>query len=302
MGRARSIHALTRIHERRMSPGFSTFGLHDIPGYALDPFLSLDEFRMSEPTFPPHPHAGFSAVTYMFEDSRGTFMNRDSLGNRDRIGPGTLHWSQAAHGMMHEEIPEARGMECHGLQMFVNLRSDHKQAPPRAFHVDTHDIPEVVATEGARVRVLAGNFAGISSPLSELLTPILLLDIHLSSAARVAIPVGADQTCFAMSISGAGLVGPQDARHALGTHDAAGFSGDGDEVLLEAGGDGLHVLLAAGQPLREPVVFGGPFAMTNRNELQAAFARYERGDMGSLSPSFSQERFAQRAILSGRAS
>jgi redox-sensitive bicupin YhaK (pirin superfamily) len=286
MGRARSVRATTRIHERRMSPGFTAFGLRDIPGYALDPFLSLDEFRMSEPTFPPHPHAGFSAVTYMFEDSHGTFTNRDSLGNDDRIGPGTLHWSQAARGMMHEEIPETRGVECHGLQMFVNLRSDDKQVPPRAFHVDTRAIPEIVAAEGARVRVLAGNFAGVCSPLSELLTPILLLDVHLSGAACVTIPVQADWTCFVMSISGAGLVGPQDARHAFGAHEAAGFAGDGDEIQLKAGGDGLHVLLAAGKPLGEPVVFGGPFVTTNRSELQAAFDRYERGEMGSLSPSF----------------
>lgn len=27
-------------------------------GTAVDPFLSLDHFRRSLPTFPPHPHAG----------------------------------------------------------------------------------------------------------------------------------------------------------------------------------------------------------------------------------------------------
>lgn len=46
---------------------FSGFGLRDPKLHvAIDPFLSVDYFRMSAPTFPPHPHAGFSAVTYLF--------------------------------------------------------------------------------------------------------------------------------------------------------------------------------------------------------------------------------------------
>ena len=186
--------------------------------------------------------------------------------------------------MVHEEVPETRGIECHGLQMFVNLRADHKQAPPRAFHVDARDVPEVMVAAGARIRVLAGSFAGAHAPLAEVLTPVLLLDVHLARAARVSIPVQSDWACFALSIAGDGLAGP--ARHALGAHDAVGFTADGDEVQLEAGAGGLHVLVAAGLPIGEPVVFGGPFAMTSRSELQAAYARYERGEMGHLSPSF----------------
>jgi quercetin 2,3-dioxygenase len=52
--------------------------------------------------------------------------------------------------------------------------------------------------------------------------------------------------------------------------------------------ESLQVLLAAGRPLEEPVVFGGPFVMNTRDELQAAAARYERGEMGRLSLVLSQ--------------
>jgi redox-sensitive bicupin YhaK (pirin superfamily) len=51
-------------------------------GIAMDPFLNIDDFTMSQATFPPHPDAGFSAVTCMLEDSQGAFTNRDSLGDR----------------------------------------------------------------------------------------------------------------------------------------------------------------------------------------------------------------------------
>lgn len=269
-----------------MGPGFSAFGLRSIQDFSIDPFLNLDDFRMSVPTFPPHPHAGFSAVTYMFEDSPGAFINRDSLGDRSRIGPGALHWTQAARGMMHEEIPESPGTMCHGLQMFVNLRSDDKNALPRAFHVAAPDVPVVLLGEGTRVRVLAGDFSGARSPLTELLTPIILLDVQLPGGARASLPIDPDQRCFAMSIAGAGATGPERARVELGPHSAVGFADDGDHVEITARAEGLHVLIAAGRPIGEPVVFGGPFAMTTRGELAAAQTRYERGEMGRLAPSF----------------
>lgn len=284
-GAPRSVRARASLRESRVSSGFTSFGLRSLPGYALDPFLNLDDFRMSVPTFPPHPHAGFSAVTYMFEDSPGAFVNRDSLGDRSRIGPGALHWTQAARGMMHEEIPEAPGTLCHGLQMFVNLRAADKLAPPRAFHLAPEEIPEARPAPGARVRVLAGNLLEARSPLTDLLTPILLLDVQLASAARVALPIDAP-TCFVLTLAGGGEFGPAGARVAAQAHEAIGFADDGDQVELTAGADGLHLLLAAGSPIGEPVVFGGPFAMTARRDIDEAFARFERGEMGRLSPSF----------------
>jgi redox-sensitive bicupin YhaK (pirin superfamily) len=283
MVQVRTVRATTILTENRMGPGFTASSLRNLPGFSLDPFLNLDHFHMSEPTFPPHPHAGFSAVTYLFEGSKGSFTNRDSLGDKSLIRPGALHWTQAARGMMHEEIPQTRGVDCHGLQMFVNLRAEYKQALPKAFHVEPEHIPEVNGA-GSRVRVLAGELSGVQSPLSSLLTPVLLLDVFLESGANISIPVDRSRTCFVMSIAGSGRVG--EAGDSLMPHGVAGFANDGDEVFLAAGSEGLQVLLAAGKPLREPVIFGGPFVMNTRDELQAAVARYERGEMGRLSPSF----------------
>ena len=64
----------------------------------IDPVLNIDWFEMNGPTFPAHPHAGFSAVTYLFADSPNGFHNRDSLGEEHVIRPGGLHWSRAAKG------------------------------------------------------------------------------------------------------------------------------------------------------------------------------------------------------------
>lgn len=275
---ARTARTILALSTNTPAEGFTVSSLRAAAGFPMDPFLNVDHFRMSQPIFPPHPHAGFSAVTVMFEDSPGGFLNRDSLGDSSRIGPGGLHWTQAGRGMMHEEVPERRGVEGHGLQIFVNLRIAEKLIAPRAFHVDAAEVPVVDARDGARVRVLCGAFEGRRSPLDQLSTPVLLLDVHLDPGARVTVPVPREQTAFALSIAGSGHAGGSP----FGPNAAVSFAEDGDALSLAAGSEGLHVVVGAGAPLREPVVFGGPFAMGSREAIEDAYARYRRGDMGRL--------------------
>ncbi len=270
----RAVVAAVQLSEHRMTPSFSTYSLRGFPNWSLDPYLSVDHFRMSQPTFPPHPHAGFSAVTWMFEDSPGAFINRDSLGDRSRIGPGSLHWTQAGRGMMHEELPEVPGVESHGLQIFVNLRSDHKHADPAAFHADA--LP-LATGPGWRARVLAGRVGDVASPLTELLTPVLLLDVAIEPGATLTLPV--DHPAFALAIDGRGHAGATP----LPAHAAVAFGDDGDALTITAE-TALRVVIGGGQPLREPVVAGGPFVMNRREDIDAANARYRRGEMGTLAP------------------
>jgi redox-sensitive bicupin YhaK (pirin superfamily) len=50
----------------------STFSVRSIDlhqlGERASPVVVLDHFHVRGRPFPPHPHAGFSAVTYVFED------------------------------------------------------------------------------------------------------------------------------------------------------------------------------------------------------------------------------------------
>ncbi|MBL9037658.1 MAG: pirin family protein, partial [Archangium sp.] len=74
---SRRVTEQLQLPEQRPGPGFTTHGLRGFAHHTIDPFLNVDHFTMSQPTFPPHPHAGFSAVTVLFEDSPGAFINRD---------------------------------------------------------------------------------------------------------------------------------------------------------------------------------------------------------------------------------
>jgi redox-sensitive bicupin YhaK (pirin superfamily) len=278
--RIKTVVATSHLDTSTRGPGFKVQSLRAQMG-SLDPFVSLDEFHMSQPTFPPHPHAGFSAVTYMFEDSAGAFINRDSLGDRSLIGPGAFHWTQAARGVVHEEVPEHPGTDCHGVQMFVNLAAAHKDAPPRMLHLDRERIPELRQGQGVRVRVLAGESNGVRSPL-ELLTPVTLLDVHLEPGASFEHAVPAGHRSFVLPIRGAGFAGPDEEAVSLAHGLAAAFEDQGEVLRLRAGTEPLHALVGTGRPLREPLVAGGPFLMNTQEQITDAFRRFQAGGMGRL--------------------
>ena len=51
----------------------------------------------------------------------------------------------------------------------------------------------------------------------------------------------------------------------------------GDEVMVQAGDDGIRFLLVSGRPLEEPVAWYGPIVMNTQQQLQQAFEELERG-------------------------
>jgi len=62
----------------------------------------------------------------------------------------------------------------------------------------------------------------------------------------------------------------------LGDHTLVLF-GEGDEIGVTAGEEGLRFLLFAGRPLKEPVAWYGPIVMNTRDELRVAFAELQTG-------------------------
>ena len=250
-------------------------------GDGVDPFLQIDHFFMSAPIFSPHPHAGFSAVTYMLEDSEGSFVNRDTMSAKDSvlIEPGDLHWTQAGSGMVHEEKPTEPGKVCHGLQIFVNLTAKNKFSKPQAFHLAAKNIPTYKDGNGKRIRVVAGSTFGLSSPLTTL-TPVTLLDAFLPAGDRIEHTIPDNHNVFALVIDGSGTFEPNGK---LLNRDEAGlFDRNGESIAIEAGSQGLHYVLCSGSPLNEPIVSQGPFVMNSPDQIQQVQHSYRAGEMGEL--------------------
>jgi redox-sensitive bicupin YhaK (pirin superfamily) len=257
----------------------------------IDPFIGIDSYSVTGPTFGPHPHAGMSAVSLMLPESEGSFINRDTMGDHSEIHPGDLHWFQAGRGAMHEEEPQQAGPTVQGLQVFVNLSRAHKQADPVAFKVKYKDTPTVLV-EGGSVRVVAGEFDNQSSPITQRtdwLTRVNMLDITLQPGASVDIPVASGDNAFFVIRSGSlQAFDPQAAADI--TQSAVIFEPShqlGISVArLTAGSQALRGVFFSGTPIHEPVFSGGPFMGNTSNDIMAYRRAFSRGEMGHLEPSF----------------
>jgi len=180
----------------------SHFRAYGLRGAAtlIDPFLGVDHAWMSAPTFPPHPHARLSAVSYLFLDSETGISNSDSIGTRNLIRPGGLHWTTAGRGIVHEEVPAETGKTVHSLQIFVNLPPAQRDVAPFALGLEPQDVP-VVSLPGAKLRVPVGHYGDAHSPLRPP-TDVDILDLSLDDGAEVVVPLAAGQAAFVMPIFG----------------------------------------------------------------------------------------------------
>jgi redox-sensitive bicupin YhaK (pirin superfamily) len=268
-----------------MRPGSNEFRAAHVSsatvGADIDPIIGIDHFEMRAPTFSPHPHAGFSAVTYLFEDSEGEFLNHDSLGDQVIAKPGSVIWTVAGSGIIHEEYPLVRGELAHGLQIFVNLSAAEKLQAPRLLFVDGPAVP-VRALSGVRARVVTGASANVRAKL-EAPDAFTLLDVRLEPGASFQEDFSADYSVLAYVIKGSALVGAEKQR--VGVREAARFSDGAGAVLLHATSEGAQVVMLGGRPLREPLVSNGPFVMNNAQQIASAVERYRAGRMGRLESS-----------------
>ena len=255
----------------RRSLGASQFQRHD-------PWLMLDEFYSDDPKdylagFPNHPHRGFETITYMLD---GHMRHEDSSGNRGDLGPGDVQWMRAARGIIHSEMPQQTEGRMRGFQLWLNLPAGEKMKPAAYRDIKAGEIPEVAGAAGARVKVIAGEFAGKAGPIHSRSTEPQLLDVHLPPGAALEIPVKAGHNAFVYVYEGEARVG-EDAKEV--PQRAAGLLSDGLALRLLAGAAGARLLVIAGKPIGEPVVQYGPFVMNTREEIEQAIRDYQSGEL-----------------------
>lgn len=269
-----------RMQHANRGGHFRAYRLHGPDPQQLDPFMGVDHAWMSAPTFPPHPHAGFSVVTYLFLDSETGITNRDSQGNSTLIEPGGLHWTAAGRGVVHEENPAVLGNTTHLLQVFINLPRDRQNAAPFALTLAPSDVP-VVQSPGVRVRIPLGTFDGARSPLTPP-TEVTLLDITLEVNAELTLPVAAGERAIFMPIFGsAELDGESFGLDDLGAPILPVATGATTHTLIAKAG-GTKIAVFIGEPLHQPVISNGPMAFASRESLMAAATAYQRGELGEL--------------------
>jgi len=270
------------------------FGFGDTTSF--DPFLLLDDFRNDQPDdyragFPWHPHRGIETITYVLA---GTVEHRDSLGNKGTLAAGDIQWMTAGSGILHQEMPQgdARG-RMHGFQLWANLPSSLKMMAPRYQDIKAAEIPEIVDDDGARVRVVCGEFCGRRGPIEGVAADPSYLDVWVPPRRRKTLPVETERHAFAYVFEGSGsfrgasqpfgvltekeIDGAELViRESTGNRSLVEFD-SGDEVIVEAGEAGIRFLLVSGKPLQEPVAWYGPIVMNSQAELNQALRELQDG-------------------------
>ncbi len=244
----------------------------------LDPFIMLDRFHSDEPGayirgFPDHPHRGFETVTVMLD---GRMRHKDSRGNQGLITGGGSQWMTAGRGIVHSEMPEQERGLMSGYQLWVNLPAKEKMCPQYYQDLAPTALAESsLPTAAGRVRVISGDINGLAGPVRTRPTQPILATAVLEDDRAFEVETPAEHTAFVFVGSGEVDLGPENAETTVGVGRIA-VLGAGDRIRMRARMRS-DVLIAAGKPLREPIVQRGPFVMNTDAEIEKAWADYRAG-------------------------
>jgi len=261
----------------------------------FDPFLLLDDFRNDNPQdylagFPWHPHRGIETITYVLA---GSVEHGDSLGNKGKMTAGDVQWMTAGSGILHQEMPKGdTDGRMHGFQLWANLPSSLKMTDPRYQDIPSSAIPEVTEDDGTRVRVICGEFGGKRGPVEGVAADPNYLDISVAPGQRKRLRVETTRNAFAYVFAGSGTFRDASTPRAVLTesgvdpnatpvYDVKNHSlvlfDRGDEIVVQAGNEGIRFLLVSGKPIEEPVAWYGPIVMNTQEQIRQAIGELHTG-------------------------
>ncbi len=276
--KVRSIHTApeTMMGPIKLRQAFPLQGIQQV-----SPFILLHHFDFTYKPFennfavPPHPHRGFSPVTFMFE---GSIEHEDSLGNKMVIGNNEVQWINAGRGIIHSEKADKefveRGGRSQGIQLWINTPRAKKMDPPSYQPITKKEIV-LIEKEGVEFRLVSGKYSdkkGLAE--SDVFTAMLRMK------------AGSDQTFLFPSTNNIAfyvLEGDVKINDSVlaDQYSLIAFENDEAEIKLNATSNAT-LLLMAGEPINEPLVTHGPFVMTSQTEIMEAMRDYQEGKMGFL--------------------
>lgn len=250
-------------------------GRRDVKDF--DPFLLLDGFGSKNPEdyikgFPWHPHRGIETVTYMFS---GEVVHGDNLGNEGVISDGDCQWMTAGKGIIHQEMPKESDY-LSGVQLWINLPSKEKMAPPKYRDIKAEMVPVVREDSGTVVKILSGHYNGTKGAILADYVKATYLDVHIPSDTEWTIDIPEEETLFIYIVEGEGYF-TSESDQTIGERHAVLFD-RGGVFLAKSSEKPLRFLLLSARPLNEPIAWGGPIVMNTKEELNLAFRELEEGN------------------------
>jgi redox-sensitive bicupin YhaK (pirin superfamily) len=257
----------------------------------IDPFLLIHHWestlpagkKQNESGVGPHPHRGFSPVTFIF---KGSLHHRDSRGNDSVVHAGGTQWMHAGMGIVHSERPSndlaEKGGEFEIIQFWVNSPASRKMDKPAYYPLQKEDTPVWTSSDGkTEVGVVAGTFRGAEGPI-ETLSPLQILRIHLQEGAKLEFDIPEGFNALAYVLDGSLRADGQ----AVPSRNMIVFEEGEDRGIRMEATETTRVIFLGGQPLGEPVSKYGPFVMNTQTEIMQALRDAQMGKMGVLIEEF----------------
>ncbi|MDB4107868.1 pirin family protein [Bacteroidia bacterium] len=254
----------------------------------LDPFLLIHHWhnflpggqRPQEAGVGPHPHRGFSPVTFIF---KGAVEHRDSLGQQATVEAGGTQWMFAGRGITHSErFPRdlvENGGELEFIQFWVNAPSAHKMEAPFYKPIAMEETP-LVEEKNSKIWVVSGDYKGTKG-VAPTYSPQTLLRGELKIGGEVTIAIPKSYNTLIYVLEG----GVKTDEKTLLTKDMGVFNTDGDAITITATADSRYIVLS-GEPINEPVAQYGPFVMSDQTQVMQAIRDSQMGKMGILIEEF----------------
>ena len=254
----------------------------------IDPFLLIHHWdepvpkakKQEELGVGPHPHRGFSPVTFIF---KGSLSHQDSIGNNKEVGPGGTQWMHAGKGIIHSERPgkelAQNGGESEFIQFWVNTPAKYKMKEPYYLALEESKTPKI-EIENGDIYVVAGTLHGINGT-AKTYSPQTLLRANFKNGAHYNFEIDQNFNTILYVLNGELQVN----EHAINGKQMLWFENDGQEINIKATEDSRFIILS-GEPLNENVVSHGPFVMNNEQEIYQAIEDYQNNKMGTLKEIF----------------
>jgi hypothetical protein len=161
---------------------------------------------------------------------------------------------------------------------------------PRYQDIKGKDIPEITEDDGTVARVITGEFWGKRGPVEGIAADPSYVDVSVMPGRKKRIAIDTRRNAFAYIFAGSGTFKDASApfgvltekaddsivRETVGNRSLVVF-GNGDEIEVQAGDEGIRFLLVSGQPFQEPVAWYGPIVMNTKAELTQAITDLRNG-------------------------
>ena len=253
--------------------------------------LSLARLRRAD-RFPPsehrrgvgaHPHRGFETVTIVLD---GEVAHRDSTGAGGLIGPGDVQWMTAASGVLHEEYPFRRFHARRGGR----LEDVAALGQPAGASEDVgRRATRPCSTPRSRASICRTRAAGArdrrrvqrrDADRRRRRRRSNIWDVRIDEGKAAVFRLPEGHNLIVVVVDGPIVVNGQGH---LRSGETVVFERHGGEISLAAQAD-AKLLLLSGEPIDEPVVQEGPFAMNSEAEIREAVEDYRSGKFGTIAP------------------